>query len=153
VCLLKFGDPFWSRILPTMVLVLIISNYAIEIYTLAVKVCQLIKRKAISSNRFHWLFATNSKIPIWANGWLRFCGSGRIKSLEPINQQIARRAAQILCDSWMEVGENDLALLVPAIVTEMQAFDFSKVLWRVCDRQRSQRSTLDVWGIDRCRGQ
>ena len=61
---------------------------------------------------------------------------------EAVNQKIAQRAAQIFVRQRME-GENDLGSLVIAIVTEMQAFDFSKsFLWRVCDRQRRQRSTL-----------
>ena len=44
---------------------------------------------------------------------------------EPVNQQIAERAAQIFVRQRME-GENDVGSLVIAIVTEMQAFDFSK---------------------------
>jgi hypothetical protein len=43
---------------------------------------------------------------------------------EPINEKIAARAAQIFVRQRME-GENDLGSLVIAIVTEMQAFDFS----------------------------
>jgi len=56
----------------------------------------------------------------------KFCSGGSIEFLaEPVNQQIAQRAAQIF-PAAME-GENDLGSLVIAIVTEMQAFDFSKV--------------------------
>ncbi len=44
---------------------------------------------------------------------------------EPVNQQIAERAAQIFVRQRME-GENDLGSLVIAVVTEMEAFDFQK---------------------------
>jgi hypothetical protein len=44
---------------------------------------------------------------------------------EAVNEKIAERAAQIFVRQRME-GENDLGSLVLAIVTEMQAFDFSK---------------------------
>lgn len=44
---------------------------------------------------------------------------------EPVNETIAERAAQIFVRHRME-GENDVGQLVIAIVTEMQAFDFSK---------------------------
>jgi len=60
--------------------------------------------------------------------WLRsFAAVARSEFLaEPVNQQIAQRAAQIFVRQRME-GENDLGSLVIAIVTEMQAFDFQKV--------------------------
>jgi hypothetical protein len=44
---------------------------------------------------------------------------------ETVNQKIAQRASQIFVRQRLE-GENDLGSLVIAIVTEMQAFDFSK---------------------------
>ncbi len=44
---------------------------------------------------------------------------------EAVNQTIAERAAQVFVRQRME-GENDLGSLVITIVTEMQAFDFSK---------------------------
>jgi hypothetical protein len=44
---------------------------------------------------------------------------------EIVNQKIAQRASQIFVRQRLE-GENDLGSLVIAIVTEMQAFDFSK---------------------------
>ncbi|TAF52206.1 MAG: hypothetical protein EAZ61_08770 [Oscillatoriales cyanobacterium] len=44
---------------------------------------------------------------------------------EAINGQIADRATSIYLRQRLE-GENDLGSLVVAIVTEMQAFDFSK---------------------------
>jgi hypothetical protein len=44
---------------------------------------------------------------------------------EPINETIAHRAAQVFVRHRME-GETDVGSLVIAIVTEMQAFDFSR---------------------------
>ncbi len=44
---------------------------------------------------------------------------------EPINRHIAQRAAQVFARQRLE-GENDVGELVIAIITEMQAFDFSK---------------------------
>jgi len=44
---------------------------------------------------------------------------------EPANAEIAERATSIYIRQRLE-GENDLGALVVAIVTEMQAFDFSQ---------------------------
>ncbi|WP_448561938.1 hypothetical protein [Trichothermofontia sp.] len=44
---------------------------------------------------------------------------------EPVNAEIARRAAQVFVRQRLE-GENEVGALVIAIVTEMQSFDFSK---------------------------
>ncbi len=44
---------------------------------------------------------------------------------EAVNQTIAQRAAQIYVRQRME-DENDLGSLVLAIISEMQAFDFSQ---------------------------
>ncbi|MGK7930466.1 MAG: hypothetical protein AB4041_03385, partial [Microcystaceae cyanobacterium] len=44
---------------------------------------------------------------------------------EQVNETIAQRAAQIFVRQRLE-GENDLGSLVIAIVTEMQAFDFTE---------------------------
>lgn len=44
---------------------------------------------------------------------------------EPVNVEIADRAAHIFLRQRME-GEDDLGSLLMAILTEMQAFDFSK---------------------------
>jgi hypothetical protein len=44
---------------------------------------------------------------------------------EPINEAIAHKAAQVFVRHRME-GETDVGALVIAIVTEMQAFDFSR---------------------------
>lgn len=72
---------------------------------------------------------------------------------EPVNQQIARRAAQIFVRQRME-GENDLGSLVIAIVTEMQAFDFSKSFYgEFAIANAVSDLLLDSLGIDRCCGQ
>lgn len=44
---------------------------------------------------------------------------------EPVNQHIAQQASQVYLRQRIE-GENDLAALVIAILTEMQGFDFSQ---------------------------
>lgn len=72
---------------------------------------------------------------------------------EPINDQIAQRAAQIFMRQRME-GENDLGSLVIAIVTEMQAFDFSKSFYgEFAIANAVSDLLLDSLGIDRCCGQ
>jgi hypothetical protein len=72
---------------------------------------------------------------------------------EDINQQIAKRASQIYVRQRME-GENDLGSLVIAIVTEMQAFDFSKSFFsEFAIANAVSDLLLDSLGIDRCCGQ
>ena len=72
---------------------------------------------------------------------------------EPVNQQIARRAAQIFVRQRVE-GENDLGSLVIAIVTEMQAFDFSKSFYgEFAIANAVSDLLLESLGIDRCCGQ
>jgi hypothetical protein len=72
---------------------------------------------------------------------------------EPANQQIAQRAAQIFLRQRME-GENDLGSLVLAIVTEMQAFDFSRSFYgEFAIANAVSDLLLDSLGIDRCCGQ
>lgn len=72
---------------------------------------------------------------------------------EPVNQQIAQRAAQIFVRQRME-GENDLGSLVIAIVTEMQAFDFSQSFYgEFAIANAVSDLLLDSLGIDRCCGQ
>lgn len=72
---------------------------------------------------------------------------------EPINQTIAERAAQVFVRQRME-GENDLGSLVIAIVTEMQAFDFSKSFFsEFAIANAVSDLLLDSLGIDRCCGQ
>ncbi len=72
---------------------------------------------------------------------------------EPVNQTIARRAAQIFARQRME-GENDLGSLVIAIVTEMQSFDFSESFYgEFAIANAVSDIILDSLGIDRCCGQ
>lgn len=72
---------------------------------------------------------------------------------EPVNQAIATRAAQIYVRQRLE-GENDLGSLVIAIVTEMQAFDFSKSFYsEFAIANAVSDLLLDSLGIDRCCGQ
>lgn len=72
---------------------------------------------------------------------------------EPVNHKIAQRAAQIYVRQRME-GENDLGSLVVAILTEMQAFDFSKSFFsEFAVANAVSDLLLDSLGIDRCCGQ
>ncbi len=72
---------------------------------------------------------------------------------EQVNQQIARRAAQIFMRQRME-GENDLISLTMAIVTEMEAFDFSNSFYgQFAIANAVSDLLLDSLGIDRCCGQ
>lgn len=72
---------------------------------------------------------------------------------ERVNQQIADRAAQIFVRQRME-GENDLGSLVLAIVTEMQAFDFSESFFgEFAVANAVSDLLLASLGIDRCCGQ
>ena len=72
---------------------------------------------------------------------------------EPVNQQIAQRASQIFIRQRME-GENDVGSLVIAIVTEMQAFDFSKSFYgEFAIANAVSDLLLNSLGIDRCCGQ
>jgi hypothetical protein len=72
---------------------------------------------------------------------------------EAINHSIAQRAAQIFMRQRME-GENDLGSLVIAIVTEMQAYDFSKSFYgEFAIANAVSDLLLESLGIDRCCGQ
>jgi hypothetical protein len=72
---------------------------------------------------------------------------------EAINHTISQRAVQIFVRQRME-GENDLGSLVIAIVTEMQAFDFSKSFYgEFAIANAVSDLLLDSLGIDRCCGQ
>jgi hypothetical protein len=72
---------------------------------------------------------------------------------EQVNQQIAKRAAQIFVRQRME-GENDLGSLVMAIVTEMESFDFSESFFsEFAVANAVSDLLLDSLGIDRCCGQ
>lgn len=72
---------------------------------------------------------------------------------EPINLTIAQRAAQIYVRQRME-DENDLGALVMAIISEMQAFDFSQSFYsEFAVANAVSDILLDSLGIDRCCGQ
>jgi len=72
---------------------------------------------------------------------------------EAVNQTIAERAAQVFVRQRME-GENDLGSLVIALVTELQAFDFSKSFYsEFAIANAVSDLLLDSLGIDRCCGQ
>lgn len=71
---------------------------------------------------------------------------------EAINQTIATRAAQIFVRQRLE-GENDLGSLVIAIVTEMQAFDFTESFYsEFAIANAVSDLILDSLGIDYCCG-
>jgi hypothetical protein len=72
---------------------------------------------------------------------------------EAVNQKIAERAAQVYVRQRME-GENDLGSLLIAILTEMQAFDFSKSFYsEFAIANAVSDLLLASLGIDRCCGQ
>lgn len=72
---------------------------------------------------------------------------------EAINSTIAQRAAQIYVRQRME-DENDLGALVIAIISEMQAFDFSQSFYsEFAVANAVSDILLDSLGIDRCCGQ
>ena len=72
---------------------------------------------------------------------------------EKVNEDIANKAAQIFVRQRME-GENDLGSLVIAIVTEMQAFDFSQSFYgEFAIANAISDLLLDSLGIERCCGQ
>ncbi len=71
---------------------------------------------------------------------------------ETINEKIAERASQIFVRQRME-GENDLGSLVIAIVTEMQAFDFSHSFYgEFAIANAVSDLILDSLGIEHCCG-
>ena len=72
---------------------------------------------------------------------------------EPANQRISQRAAQIFVRQRLE-GENDLGSLAIAIVTEMQAFDFTESFYsEFAIANAVSDLILDSLGVDRCCGQ
>lgn len=72
---------------------------------------------------------------------------------EAINTIIAERAAQIFVRQRLE-GENDLGSLVIAIVTEMQAFDFSESFYsEFAIANAVSDLILESLGYDHCCGQ
>ncbi len=71
---------------------------------------------------------------------------------ELVNETIAVRASQIFVRQRLE-GENDLGSLVIAIVTEMQAFDFSRSFYsEFAIANAVSDLILDSLGIDHCCG-
>ncbi|MEO1590553.1 MAG: hypothetical protein AAFU71_04580 [Cyanobacteria bacterium J06632_22] len=71
---------------------------------------------------------------------------------EAVNQDIAKRAAQVFVRQRME-GENELIPLVMAILTEMQGFDFSQSFYsEFAVANAVSDLLLDSLGIDRCCG-
>jgi hypothetical protein len=71
---------------------------------------------------------------------------------EPANDTIAARAAQVFVRQRME-GENDVGSLVMAILTELQAFDFSESFYGEFSVANAVGDLLfDSLGIDRCCG-
>jgi hypothetical protein len=71
---------------------------------------------------------------------------------EDVNADIAERASQVFVRQRME-GENDLGSLVIAILTEMQAFDFSKSFYgEFAIANAVSDLLLDSLGIDHCCG-
>ncbi len=72
---------------------------------------------------------------------------------EGVNADIATRAAQVYVRQRME-GENDVGSLVIALVTEMQAFDFSKSFYsEFAVANAVSDLLLESLGVDRCCGQ
>lgn len=72
---------------------------------------------------------------------------------ERVNEDIAQQAAQIFVRQRLE-GENDLGALVVAIVTEMQAFDFSSSFYgEFAIANAVSDLILESLGYDRCCGQ
>jgi DNA primase large subunit len=72
---------------------------------------------------------------------------------EAVNADIAARAAQVFVRHRME-GENDVGSLLIAVLTEMQAFDFSESFYgEFAVANAVSDLLLDSLGIDRCCGQ
>ncbi len=72
---------------------------------------------------------------------------------ETVNEEIAQQASQIFVRQRLE-GENELGALVVAIVTEMQAFDFSGSFYgEFAIANAVSDLILDSLGYDRCCGQ
>ncbi|EAM48902.1 hypothetical protein WH8501_28240 [Crocosphaera watsonii WH 8501] len=72
---------------------------------------------------------------------------------EQVNEIISQRAARIFVRQRLE-GENDLGSLVIAIVTEMQAFDFTESFFsEFAVANAVSDLIIHSLGIDRCCGQ
>jgi hypothetical protein len=71
---------------------------------------------------------------------------------EPSNQVLADRVSQVFVRHRME-GENDLGSIVMAILTELQAFDFSDSFYGEFTVANAVGDLIcDRLGIDRCCG-
>ncbi|PSN17688.1 hypothetical protein C7271_16385 [filamentous cyanobacterium CCP5] len=71
---------------------------------------------------------------------------------EPVNADIAQRAAQVFVRQRLE-GENDVGQLVIAILTEMQGFDFSESFYgEFAVANAVSDLLLDSLGLERCCG-
>ncbi|MEB3210123.1 MAG: hypothetical protein VKL39_02155 [Leptolyngbyaceae bacterium] len=71
---------------------------------------------------------------------------------ESINEAIAQQASQVFVRQRME-GENEVGALVMAIVTELQAFDFSSSFYsEFAVANAISDLLLDSLGIERCCG-
>ncbi|MGF1603501.1 MAG: hypothetical protein ACFCU8_16045 [Thermosynechococcaceae cyanobacterium] len=97
-----------------------------------------------------------SQHPQQEAGWLRVALQEWLDTEflpEPVNQKIADQAARIYLRQRME-GENDLGALLVAILTEMQAFDFSKSFYSEFAVANAVSDLLLMsLGIDTCCGQ
>jgi hypothetical protein len=72
---------------------------------------------------------------------------------EDVNSEISRRAAQIFMRQRME-GENDLITLVLALVTELEAYDFSQSFFgNFAVANAVGELVLESLGISGCCGQ
>ncbi len=71
---------------------------------------------------------------------------------EPINQSIAKRAAQVYFRQRIE-GENDVGCLLIAILSEMKSFDFTHSFYsEFAVANAVSDLLLDSLGIDTCCG-
>jgi hypothetical protein len=71
---------------------------------------------------------------------------------EPVNQEIAAQAAYAYIRQRME-GENDVGAIAIALITEMQAFDFSQSFYGECAvANMVSELLLDRLGIAGCCG-
>ena len=72
---------------------------------------------------------------------------------EPVNRDIASRASRVYVRQRME-GENDVGSIVLAVITEMQAFDFSNSFYsEFAVANAVSDILLASMGIDGCCGQ
>ncbi|WP_071516410.1 hypothetical protein [Geitlerinema sp. PCC 9228] len=71
---------------------------------------------------------------------------------EPVNQEIAAQAAHVYIRQRME-GENEVGAIAIALITEMQAFDFSQSFYGECAvANMVSELLLERMGIASCCG-